>query len=170
MTIRSGKGDAYREVALNALVRAVLEEWTSPDEPRSPCEDFGMVAEIAGHVRMRRCRYNSASTTDRQVAMKGAQPNTPETVNGARVTPMAANCGLRMIGVWWRGGNLGRVTGCGEPNWQPISLLATIASLSDEGLRDAVNGESLAWRDVCDRERLTRAQCDEGHAAAGRAV
>jgi hypothetical protein len=29
------------------------------------------------------------------------------------------------------------VTGRGEPNWQPISMLATIASLSDEGLRDA---------------------------------
>ena len=27
VVIRSGKGDAYREVALNALVRAVLGEW-----------------------------------------------------------------------------------------------------------------------------------------------
>ncbi|MCA1680150.1 MAG: hypothetical protein LC777_14965 [Actinobacteria bacterium] len=27
--------------------------------------------------------------------------------------------------------------GRGEPDWQPISLLATIASLSEEGLRDA---------------------------------
>ena len=27
VVIRSGKGDAYREVALNALVRAVLSEW-----------------------------------------------------------------------------------------------------------------------------------------------
>jgi hypothetical protein len=87
------------------------------------------------------------------------------------------------------------VTGRGEPNWQPISMLATIASLSDEGLRDArehyatllearpkphvpedatiartkrVNGESLEWCDVYDRqlarwqrERLTRAQCEE---------
>ena len=85
--------------------------------------------------------------------------------------------------------------GTGEPNWQPISMLATIASLSDEGLRDArehyatlldarpvpyvlddatiartkrVNGESLEWCDVYDRqlarwqrERLTRAQREE---------
>jgi len=29
VVIRSGKGDAYREVALNALVRAVFEEWTT---------------------------------------------------------------------------------------------------------------------------------------------
>ena len=27
MIVRSGKGDAYREVPLNALVRQVLEEW-----------------------------------------------------------------------------------------------------------------------------------------------
>lgn len=69
--------------------------------------------------------------------------------------------------------------GRGEPNWQPISVLATIASLSDEGLRDAlehyatllqarsrphvlddatiertkrVNGEGLEWCDVYDRQ------------------
>ena len=50
---------------------------------------------------------------------------------------MAADCGLR---VFVRGGGevaSARVTGRGEPNWQPISMLATIASLSDEGLRDA---------------------------------
>jgi len=29
------------------------------------------------------------------------------------------------------------VTGRGEPNWQPISMLATIAGLTDEGLKDA---------------------------------
>jgi hypothetical protein len=29
------------------------------------------------------------------------------------------------------------VTGRGEPQWQPISMLPTIASLIDEGLRDA---------------------------------
>jgi site-specific recombinase XerC len=27
VVVRSGKGDAYREVPLNALVRQVLEEW-----------------------------------------------------------------------------------------------------------------------------------------------
>ena len=69
--------------------------------------------------------------------------------------------------------------GRGEPNWQPISMLATIASLSDEGLRDArehyatllearpkpyvlddamiartkrVNVESLEWCEVYDRQ------------------
>jgi hypothetical protein len=83
------------------------------------------------------------------------------------------------------GGSLGRVTGCGEPNWQPISMLATVASLSDEGLRDArehyatllearpkphvlddatiarikrVNGESLEWCDVYDDRQLARWQ------------
>ena len=65
------------------------------------------------------------------------------------------------------------MSGCGEPDWQPISMLATIPSLSEEGLRDArehyatllearpkphvlddamiartkrVNGEGLEWR------------------------
>lgn len=69
--------------------------------------------------------------------------------------------------------------GRGEPNWQPISMLSTIASLSEEGLRDArehyatlleasprphvlddatiartkrVHGESLEWCDVYDRQ------------------
>ena len=28
------------------------------------------------------------------------------------------------------------MNGRGEPNWQPISMLVTIASLIDEGLRD----------------------------------
>ncbi len=36
VTIRSGKGDAYREVALNALVRAVLEEWIKERDGRAP--------------------------------------------------------------------------------------------------------------------------------------
>ena len=87
------------------------------------------------------------------------------------------------------------MTGRGEPDWQPISMLATIASLSEEGLRDArehyamllearpkphvlddatiartkrVNGESLEWCDVYDRQlarwqeqRLTGAQRTE---------
>jgi hypothetical protein len=76
-------------------------------------------------------------------------------------------------------GSLGAVNGRGEPNWQPISMLATIASLIDEGLRDGreqyttllearpkphvlddatiertkrVNGESLEWCDAFDRQ------------------
>jgi hypothetical protein len=71
------------------------------------------------------------------------------------------------------------VTGRGEPNWQPIGMLAMIASLIDEGLRDGrehyaallearpkpyvlddatiarmkrVNGEGLEWCDVYDRQ------------------
>jgi hypothetical protein len=71
------------------------------------------------------------------------------------------------------------VNGRGEPNWQPISMLATIASLIDGGLSDArehyamllmagpkpyvlddatiadtkrVNGEGLEWCDVYDRQ------------------
>jgi hypothetical protein len=71
------------------------------------------------------------------------------------------------------------VRGRGEPSWQPISMLASIASLSDEGLRDArqhyatllearpkpyvlddatiartkrVNVESLEWCEVYDRQ------------------
>ncbi len=34
--VRSGKGDAYREVALNALVRQVLEEWLGERRRRAP--------------------------------------------------------------------------------------------------------------------------------------
>ncbi|MCA1680475.1 MAG: hypothetical protein LC777_16750, partial [Actinobacteria bacterium] len=34
-------------------------------------------------------------------------------------------------------GSVAGVTGRGEPNWQPISMLATIARLTDEGLKDA---------------------------------
>ncbi len=71
------------------------------------------------------------------------------------------------------------MNGRGEPNWQPISMLATIASLIDGGLADArehyarllrarpkpfvfddatiaetkrVNGEGLEWCDVYDRQ------------------
>ena len=71
------------------------------------------------------------------------------------------------------------MNGRGEPNWQPISMLATIASLIDGGLSDArehyamllkarpkpfvlddativrtkrVNGEGLEWCDVYDRQ------------------
>ena len=71
------------------------------------------------------------------------------------------------------------MNGRGEPNWQPISMLATIASLIDGGLADApehhamllkarpkpfvlddatiadtkrVNGEGLDWCDVYDRQ------------------
>jgi hypothetical protein len=71
------------------------------------------------------------------------------------------------------------VSGRGEPIWQPISMLATIASLIDRGLADArehyaiflkarpkpfvlddatiadtkrVNGEGLEWCDVYDRQ------------------
>ena len=35
MVVRSGKGDAYREVPLNALVRQVLEEWLAEREARA---------------------------------------------------------------------------------------------------------------------------------------
>jgi hypothetical protein len=71
------------------------------------------------------------------------------------------------------------VSGRGEPNWQPISMLATVASLIDGGLVDArehyatllkarpkpyvlddatiahtrrVNGEGVEWCDVYDRQ------------------
>jgi hypothetical protein len=71
------------------------------------------------------------------------------------------------------------VNGRAEPNWQPISMLATIASLIDGGLSDArehyemllkarpkpfvlddatiahtkrVNGEGVEWCDVYDRQ------------------
>jgi hypothetical protein len=71
------------------------------------------------------------------------------------------------------------VTGRGEPNWQPISMLATIAGLTDEGLKDAreqyatllrarpqpyvlddatiarikrVNGKSVDWCDVYEQQ------------------
>ncbi len=34
--VRSGKGDAYREVPLNALVRQVLEEWLARTQDQAP--------------------------------------------------------------------------------------------------------------------------------------
>ncbi|MGH2916228.1 MAG: tyrosine-type recombinase/integrase [Solirubrobacteraceae bacterium] len=36
VVVRSGKGDTYREVPLNALVRQVLEEWTAERKTRAP--------------------------------------------------------------------------------------------------------------------------------------
>jgi site-specific recombinase XerD len=35
VVVRSGKGDAYREVPLNALVRQVLEEWLAEHETKA---------------------------------------------------------------------------------------------------------------------------------------
>ena len=73
------------------------------------------------------------------------------------------------------------MTGRGEPQWQPISMLPTIASLIDEGLRDArehyatllearprphvlddatiartkrVSAEGLEWCDVYDQQLM----------------
>ncbi len=37
--VRSGKGDAYREVPLNALVRQVLEEWLAERKNKAVDED-----------------------------------------------------------------------------------------------------------------------------------
>jgi integrase/recombinase XerC len=36
VVVRSGKGDVYREVPLNALVRQVLEEWNAERKQRAP--------------------------------------------------------------------------------------------------------------------------------------
>jgi len=46
--IRSGKGDAYREVALNAFVRAVLEEWTKERERRAPAGEAALFLSSNG--------------------------------------------------------------------------------------------------------------------------
>ena len=48
VTIRSGKGDAYREVALNALVRAVLEEWAKEREGRVPDGEAALFVSLKG--------------------------------------------------------------------------------------------------------------------------
>ena len=48
VTIRSGKGDAYREVALNALVRAVLEEWIKERERRAPDDEHALFLSLKG--------------------------------------------------------------------------------------------------------------------------
>jgi integrase/recombinase XerC len=47
-TIRSGKGDAYREVALNALVRAVLEEWIKERGRRAPDDEHALFLSLKG--------------------------------------------------------------------------------------------------------------------------
>jgi hypothetical protein len=48
VTIRSGKGDAYREVALNALVRAVLEEWIKERERRVLDDEHALFLSLKG--------------------------------------------------------------------------------------------------------------------------
>jgi integrase/recombinase XerC len=48
VTIRSGKGDAYREVARNALVRAVLEEWINERDGRAPDGEAALFLSAKG--------------------------------------------------------------------------------------------------------------------------
>lgn len=48
VVIRSGKGDAYREVALNALVRAVVEEWTKERTGRAPKGEPALFLSLKG--------------------------------------------------------------------------------------------------------------------------
>jgi hypothetical protein len=52
---------------------------------------------------------------------------------------------MRLIAPW-RPGQPRRRDGRGEPRCQPISILAAIASLTDEGLRDAGNITRRCWR------------------------
>ena len=47
--VRSGKGDAYREVPLNALVRQVLEEWLA--ERKSKAVDETASGRCSSAVR-----------------------------------------------------------------------------------------------------------------------
>ncbi|MDQ6803648.1 MAG: tyrosine-type recombinase/integrase [Actinomycetota bacterium] len=48
VVVRSGKGDAYREVPLNALVRQVLEEWTAERKKRAPEDERGFFLGRSG--------------------------------------------------------------------------------------------------------------------------
>jgi hypothetical protein len=56
VVVRSGKGDAYREVPLNALVRQVLEEWLTQrakraaEGERAVCRREAVGAHSASHV------------------------------------------------------------------------------------------------------------------------
>ena len=65
--VRSGKRDAYREVPLNALVRATVTEWLevgqrSPTGRSGPCSS---AAPVAGCRRGRRTRRSGGSRTTR---------------------------------------------------------------------------------------------------------
>lgn len=46
--VRAGKGDAYREVPLNALVRVVVEEWTTAREKLARPGEHGLFVSRAG--------------------------------------------------------------------------------------------------------------------------
>jgi integrase/recombinase XerC len=61
--VRAGKGDAYREVPLNALVRQVLSEWL---EPRGPRVELAAEGETAVFVSRGGVRL-SARATDASV-------------------------------------------------------------------------------------------------------
>src|SRR4051794_41525422 len=63
VVVRSGKGDAYREVPLNALVRQVLEEWLGerrgvPARVSGPCSSAG----VAGGCRSGRSMTSSGAS------------------------------------------------------------------------------------------------------------
>ncbi len=94
---------------------------------------------------------------------------------------LPANCGDAVIAVVAGSVAFGCVNGRGEPVWQPISMLGTVASLIDGGLVDGreqyatllqarpkpyvlddatiertkrVNGEAVEWCDVYDQPLL----------------
>ena len=75
------------------------------------------------------------SMTFRTCTRRTAKIRPKGALAGSRSSPQTA--GLASSGAGRREGSLGWVTGRGEPSWQPISMLPTIASLIDEGLRDA---------------------------------
>lgn len=59
------------------------------------------------------------------------------------------------------------MTGRGEPRWQPISMLPTIASLIDAGLRDGREHYAVSWRPVPGRTSLTTRRSSARSASNG---
>ncbi len=85
VTIRSGKGDAYREVALNALVRAVIEEWTTE---RTGCATDGEPALFVS-AKGTRISLRAADTAIRRV---GAGADLALSVRSSAAITAGANC------------------------------------------------------------------------------
>jgi hypothetical protein len=54
VVVRSGKGDAYREVPLNALVRQVLEEWLKERARPSTSRRYGPHKRLRANYLRRR--------------------------------------------------------------------------------------------------------------------
>jgi len=88
VVIRSGKGDAYREVALNALVRAVLEEWIREREGRAPDGELALFLSAKGA----RISPRAADSAIRRVAGDAGLELSAHVYADPSVMPRSARC------------------------------------------------------------------------------